>query len=656
MKTQKMPGEILDLTKKKKKKMKKLSMLAPDQQSIIPPDEQRCCRTDNVKWRCKNFRMRSCGGAAADDSGALDNKYCEKHCNYYVAIQTKKKLKKKSVDDEADFSSSDIETRDSKCLKWQRKRLAEEDDRTGVQPPTNHTRDSDRNIEGSSAKIGAKRKKVERTETSGELKSLAEIREPVVEPESLDLKKNKVELTEPRSKYAEEETRKAAAGDEDAAEYWRNKFSDLQSQFLMMEKENSTMRCVIPNLESLVQTMENKNSAMARCVESRISKLESLVLRMENENSTMGCLESRISKLERLVLRMENENSTMGCLESRISKLESLVLRMENENPTAAGCPESRISKLESLVQRNGKKSSILRCAELRNSEKIIEPEECLQNEVTQSGVNPRDENTRNEPNAETNSGVREDSHVYKLNPAENVLNVYHASINKHHESESEYVNISSVSLHLLNWGDNVKEGRGWGCVEERPSQHGSSSQDQLGMSKKPFLNLVSDNGGESPGESEDSDSSVDPKNSLGDLLDMMPINSWNSNKDQEIKWKFEADMLSSFEEHLELCLKAVCALYRQHVSEDAISAKGLFHCSDAFRVTTLAKFLMDRDCKGDLKKSVKELEIFDSKAVEDCKRLARSYSKQLFSIYQKGKDPYFLPATTASHGHQTAK
>ncbi|RZC58642.1 hypothetical protein C5167_005945 [Papaver somniferum] len=201
MKTQKMAGEILDLTKKKKKKMKKLSLLPPDQLSSIAPDEQRCCRTDNVKWRCKNFRMGSSGGGAADDSSALDNKYCEKHYNYYVAIQTKKKLKKKSGDDEAD---SDIETRDSKCLKWQKKRLAEEDDRTGVQPPTNHTCDSDRIIEGSSAKIGTKRKKVKRTETSGELKSLAEIREPVVESESLELQKKKVEFTELRSKYAEE--------------------------------------------------------------------------------------------------------------------------------------------------------------------------------------------------------------------------------------------------------------------------------------------------------------------------------------------------------------------------------------------------------------------------------------------------------------------
>ncbi|RZC47934.1 hypothetical protein C5167_040876 [Papaver somniferum] len=103
--------------------------------------------------------------------------------------------------------------------------------------------------------------------------------------------------------------------------------------------------------------------------------------------------------------------------------------------------------------------------------------------------------------------------------------------------------------------------------------------------------------------------------------------------------------------------MKAVCALYRQHIAEAEISTNRLFYnYSDVFRATTLAKFLMNGACQGDLKKSAKELEKFDSKGVEDCKRLSRSYSKQLFSIYQNRKDPFFLPATMASHGDQTAK
>ncbi|XP_026423383.1 uncharacterized protein LOC113319336 isoform X1 [Papaver somniferum] len=324
-------------------------------------------------------------------------------------------------------------------------------------------------------------------------------------------------------------------------------------------------------------------------------------------------------------------------VESRILDLENIVLRMDNRISIMEGSVESRISKLESLVLRSGKGSSIMRCVELRDSAKI-ESEACgSQNNVTQSGGKQRDENNRSRTNAETSSVGRKDSHVHECK--EKVLNVFGVG-----------------SLRLSSGNENVEEGKGFGCSEKRPSQHGSSSQDHLEMSVNPFLNLVSDDDSvEVLSETEDSDSSTDSEGSLGALMDMLAMKYKNRNKDKEIKWEFEADMLSSFEEDPELCMKAVCALYRQQICEDEISDKGLFHNSDALRCSALAKFLMDEDCEGDLNKSMNELEKFDSKGVEDCKRLARRYSTQLFSIYQNGKDPYFLPATTAIHGDETA-
>ncbi|XP_026421270.1 uncharacterized protein LOC113317363 isoform X2 [Papaver somniferum] len=265
------------------------------------------------------------------------------------------------------------------------------------------------------------------------------------------------------------------------------------------------------------------------------------------------------------------------------SDLESRVLRIENQL-------ESRVSNLESLVLRNGKGSSILRCVELHNAENMEAEARGLQNEVTQSGEKQKDKNSRSIPNVENNNGGGKDSHVYELKTEEKVL-VYDVGINKHRESESEFprysaVNMSCGSLDLSSRGENIEEGKGWGYVEERPSQHGSLSQDHLEMSQKPFVNVVSCSGGESFGESfaEDSDS---------DLMDMMAMKYRTKNKDREIKWKFEADMLSSFEEDPELCMKAVCALYRQQISEDEISANGLFHYSDA--LSGLCKSIIDR-------------------------------------------------------------
>ncbi|KAI3831508.1 hypothetical protein MKX03_016614, partial [Papaver bracteatum] len=247
--------------------------------------------------------------------------------------------------------------------------------------------------------------------------------------------------------------------------------------------------------------------------------------------------------------------------------LESRVLRIENENSTMR-CVESRISNLESLVLRNGKGDSELRCVDLGNSENIESEVQGLQNDAKQSDKNCM------KPNAETRRRGNKDSHVSQLKTEEKVLK-YVYDIDTNNQLESEFpqhtsVNISSGSQNLSSAGENVKKGKGWSCGEETPSQ---------------VVKLVSDSGGESFGE--DSDSS-DSQGSLGDLMDMIAIKCRKMKNDREIKWKFEADMLSSFEEDTELCLKAVCALHRQQTSEDA---KGLFHYSDALRYVKTSIF-----------------------------------------------------------------
>ncbi|KAI3860852.1 hypothetical protein MKX03_002468 [Papaver bracteatum] len=506
---------FITLNKLRKKEMEKKTLL---------PDEQYCCQTAGKAWRCKNFRMGH--GAAGDDASVPKTKYCEKHYNSQARYR-KKFLQKRNGDSGGIDAGCSTATGPVEIRRSKRRKTATEEDETGeIQPAT---------IDNTcSAKIGTKRKigePVVDLESLEHYKSKCFELAVELEKQKVELEKKNVEYTILQGKYAELETKKTAAEDEDAVKYWRNKCSDL----------------------------------------------------------------------------------------------ESLVLRMGIENPTMR-CGVSHVSNLESLVTRNGKEGSILRCEELPNSEKIESEVQGLQNESTETGENQRYKDNKSTLNTETSSGGREDSRV-----------------NKHHKSESEFpkysaLNISSGSLHLASGCENVEEAKGLGCSEGTPIQHGSSSQAHLEMSKKNFVNLISDS----------DDESVD---SLGDPMDMLAT----VNK-HEMKWKSEVDMLSSFEEDPEICLKAVCALYRQEISEDEISPKGLVIDSDTLRCTSLAQFLMDNDCKGDVKKSVKELEKFDSKAVGDCKKLVRRYSIYLFDIYENRKDPFFLPATTASNGDETAK
>ncbi|KAJ0089370.1 hypothetical protein Patl1_32851 [Pistacia atlantica] len=58
---------------------------------------------------------------------------------------------------------------------------------------------------------------------------------------------------------------------------------------------------------------------------------------------------------------------------------------------------------------------------------------------------------------------------------------------------------------------------------------------------------------------------------------------------------------------------------------------------------TSLAEFLINGDPLGKLRKSILELEQYDEKGLDDCKKLATEHSKQLFERYQSKEDPPFF-------------
>ncbi|KAK9293113.1 hypothetical protein L1049_021099 [Liquidambar formosana] len=147
-------------------------------------------------------------------------------------------------------------------------------------------------------------------------------------------------------------------------------------------------------------------------------------------------------------------------------------------------------------------------------------------------------------------------------------------------------------------------------------------------------------------GTTSESEDASDGNEDFGEILSKI-----RRNRDQKSKWEFEADMLAAFGKDPELCMKAVCALYRQQTTDEKsikytihLNQRGFSQC-DAPRGTALAEFLTDGDPKGDLKKSVKELQEYNPHALELCRTLATHYSKQLFTIYNNKEDPYFLPS-----------
>ncbi|CAL0319487.1 unnamed protein product [Lupinus luteus] len=146
-----------------------------------------------------------------------------------------------------------------------------------------------------------------------------------------------------------------------------------------------------------------------------------------------------------------------------------------------------------------------------------------------------------------------------------------------------------------------------------------------------------------------DNDTDSDSQDvSDGDMDYSKILSQIQRKKDHIVEWEYEADMLAAFGKDPELCMKAVCVLYRQQTEDEQMS-KGALHRNgrgfnklDADRGCNLAEFLTDGAPYGGLKKTVKELQQYDPDAIELCRTLADRYSKQLYEIYKNKEDRFF--------------
>ncbi|KAL8049511.1 hypothetical protein ABFX02_06G024600 [Erythranthe guttata] len=127
-------------------------------------------------------------------------------------------------------------------------------------------------------------------------------------------------------------------------------------------------------------------------------------------------------------------------------------------------------------------------------------------------------------------------------------------------------------------------------------------------------------------------------------------IAGFRRERKDKTKWEYEADMLADLAKSPRLCMKAVCALFRQQTSEEQSCKETIvrngrgfsqIHASTGSR---LAEFLTGGDTWGDVKKTEEELQEFDSNGIEQCRKFATHYSKQLFEIYKNDEDPFFHP------------
>uniref|UniRef100_A0A0E0KPH3 Uncharacterized protein n=1 Tax=Oryza punctata TaxID=4537 RepID=A0A0E0KPH3_ORYPU len=117
-------------------------------------------------------------------------------------------------------------------------------------------------------------------------------------------------------------------------------------------------------------------------------------------------------------------------------------------------------------------------------------------------------------------------------------------------------------------------------------------------------------------------------------LLSKMETSSWES----------EENMVMRFMENVELCMGAICALYRQKKLIDELTCEErtkftTLNESQAYRATQLAEFLLDGDINGPMKKNKEDLVNHDATGPKFIQQFAIQCSKQLFDIYRNKED-----------------
>lgn len=221
------------------------------------------------------------------------------------------------------------------------------------------------------------------------------------------------------------------------------------------------------------------------------------------------------------------------------------------------------------------------------------------------------------------------------------------------------------VSLRELEGQKRMEKDSSKDNVNDESKDDSSSNSD----SKDEFIVESSD-------ESNYEDSSEDESEDSEDFGEI--ISQLNRSNRGKSSWEFEADMLAALGKDPELCMRAVCALYRRQTSDEQMSketfvnnlrgfskfdakrynklksiAYSCYLCIVllsyniklsvlAYRGSDLAQFLTNGGF--DLNKSVEDLKAYDPSGVEKCRTLAIRYSRQLFEIYKNKEDPHFLP------------
>ncbi|KAI3938211.1 hypothetical protein MKW92_008264 [Papaver armeniacum] len=300
----------------------------------------------------------------------------------------------------------------------------------------------------------------------------------------------------------------------------------------------------------------------------------------EEEETQMVKLEKILGVCKRKCLELlaELDQKAMECIgiQGELDELESMKIAAEDELK-AFKRRQERKRNLDGLVwgekgERTSGRVTYLE-EELKRMEKDMEHEKGEVEFWRNKFFDSRKSDGETVGDNELSQQGRHCSRVSEFQTKDKVLIEDEVVMNAHRRVKEEVLgcpdmSIPSGSPNLFCGGQKAEDVNGR-RVERRSLESNKNLNDKVGNTAAAnSVDLICL-------DSEDESDSESP----GEVLDRMSMNY--RNKVKEVEWESVADMLSSFGKDSELCMKAVCALYRHQISVEK-STKGLFRNFDA--------------------------------------------------------------------------
>ncbi|KAL6501749.1 hypothetical protein OROGR_026882 [Orobanche gracilis] len=435
-----------------------------------------------------------------------------------------------------------------------------------------------------------------------------------------------------------------------------NKLELFEKELIEQQRHNEKIK----DVKTEERTICGENRTLIAYLNNKVSELKNLVLEKDH---VLGAYQNRLQNVEAKAAEMEKEieelnkrkwvdNQIMKELRNQLSESQLMAEKLR-ENNTKASQTVDELRRRMSTCQEEKKKSDRIQ-EEMRRKEsetlRLVEElrrhnmesdhaNEVMANELLIANDKVEELNRAVKKLKERNLEAHKASEVHKkrfenmVSMAEDLTSLIKMNVEDLEKFRNTLVGDGGVSSPPVATKRN-----------DSPEKKGSHASKALDFRNSARMQSTKKRNGLGTIEIIDCDDDDDGTDMICEkyVSNLSPIKIRCSEVSPTVRRrkrnKVGDGMVRAFEEDDQLCMHAVCELYRQHISASGStqgSSRLLYHF-EALRGCELAEYLIDGDPELRLTKSIGEVRRQFPDVIEKCRRLAADYSSYFFIATDK--------------------